>query len=123
MPRLVEGSAVGGALRPDLAQRWGLRAGLPVAGGGGDNAASAVGIGAVRPGQGFVSLGTSGVIFLADERFRPEPGAGRAHLLPCAARALAPDVGDAVGGQRAALGAPDARPAVGGRAARRRWRS
>ena len=41
-----------------------------VAGGGGDNAASAVGIGAVRPGQGFVSLGTSGVVFVVD---RPLP--------------------------------------------------
>ncbi|MEY2655146.1 MAG: hypothetical protein RLZZ524_2174, partial [Pseudomonadota bacterium] len=50
MPRLVEGSAVSGRLRPDLAARWGLAADIPVAGGGGDNAASAVGIGAVRPG-------------------------------------------------------------------------
>ena len=63
-----------------------------VAGGGGDNAASAVGIGAVRPGKGFVSLGTSGVVFLASDRFQPEPGTGRARLLPRAARTLAPDV-------------------------------
>lgn len=73
MPRLVEGSAVSGTLDATLAARWGLRPGLPVAGGGGDNAASAVGIGAVRPGQGFVSLGTSGVVFLASDRFRPNP--------------------------------------------------
>ncbi len=73
MPRLVEGSAVAGALRPALASRWGLRPGTPVAGGGGDNAASAVGIGAVRPNEGFVSLGTSGVIFVADAGFRPNP--------------------------------------------------
>jgi xylulokinase len=73
MPRLVEGSAPAGQLRAPLAARWGLRAGIPVAGGGGDNAASAVGIGAVRPGQGFVSLGTSGVIFLTTDRFRPNP--------------------------------------------------
>jgi xylulokinase len=44
-----------------------------VAGGGGDNAASAVGMGAVKPQQGFVSLGTSGVIFLSSDRFRPNP--------------------------------------------------
>jgi xylulokinase len=76
MPRLVEGSQVSGRLRPALADRWGLPAGTAVAGGGGDNAASAVGIGAVQPNQGFVSLGTSGVIFLADDRFRPKPASG-----------------------------------------------
>ncbi|KNZ30931.1 MAG: xylulose kinase [Methylibium sp. NZG] len=73
MPRLVEGSAVSARLRPALARRWGLPADVPVAGGGGDNAASAVGIGAVSPGQGFVSLGTSGVIFRTTDRFAPNP--------------------------------------------------
>ncbi len=73
MPRLIEGSAVSGSLRPALARRWGLNAGVAVAGGGGDNAASAVGIGAVRAHQGFVSLGTSGVIFLTNDRFLPKP--------------------------------------------------
>jgi xylulokinase len=73
MPRLVEGSQIAGRLQSALAARWGLRAGIPVAGGGGDNAASAVGIGAVRPGQGFVSLGTSGVIFRTTDCFRPNP--------------------------------------------------
>lgn len=73
MPRLVEGNDVSGHLRPALADRWGLRTGIAVAGGGGDNAASAVGIGAVRPSQGFVSLGTSGVIFLTTDRFQPLP--------------------------------------------------
>ena len=52
-----------------------------------------------RAGQGFVSLGTSGVIFVADDRFRAESRRGGARLLPCAAGALAPDVGDAVGRQ------------------------
>ncbi|MDE2146700.1 MAG: xylulokinase [Burkholderiales bacterium] len=85
MPRLVEGSEVSGRLMPGIAARWGLPAGVPVAGGGGDNAASAVGIGAVQPGQGFVSLGTSGVIFLVSDRFRPEPAAALhafCHALP-----------------------------------------
>src|SRR5436190_6642394 len=58
MPRLVEGSEVSGRLRPALATRWGMDANIVIAGGGGDNAASAVGVGAVRPNQGFVSLGT-----------------------------------------------------------------
>jgi xylulokinase len=73
MPRLVEGSDVSGQLRPALAARWGLTAGIAVAGGGGDNAASAIGVGAVRPNQGFVSLGTSGVCLLVSERFSPNP--------------------------------------------------
>ena len=73
MPRLVEGSQVGGTLRVEVAAAWGLKPGIPIAGGGGDNAASAVGIGAVRPGEGFVSLGTSGVIFLAGDRLQPKP--------------------------------------------------
>src|SRR6185295_15282680 len=64
MPALAEGSAPAGRLDAALARRWGLAPGIAVAGGGGDNAASAVGIGAVAAGQGFVSLGTSGVIFL-----------------------------------------------------------
>jgi xylulokinase len=85
MPRLVEGEAVSGQLRTALAARWGLRAGIAVAGGGGDNAASAVGVGAVRPSQGFVSLGTSGVCLLVSEGFRPNAGAGVhafCHALP-----------------------------------------
>jgi len=73
MPKLVEGSAIAGRLHGDIARRWGLRAEIPVAGGAGDNAASAVGIGAVRPGDGFVSLGTSGVIFVCADRFLSNP--------------------------------------------------
>jgi xylulokinase len=73
MPRLVEGSAPSGRLRAELAARWGMARPPLVAGGGGDNAASAVGIGAVAPGGGFVSLGTSGVIFVASDRFLPNP--------------------------------------------------
>ncbi len=71
MPRLIEGSAVSGFLRTDLAGRFGLPAGIPVAGGGGDNAASAVGVGVVKAGQAFVSLGTSGVLFAANDGYRP----------------------------------------------------
>lgn len=73
MPRLVEGSEVSSFLSPDLCTRWGLPARVPVAGGAGDNAASAVGMGLVRPGEGFVSLGTSGVVFVSGDRFQPNP--------------------------------------------------
>jgi xylulokinase len=73
MPRLVEGTEIAGRLRAEIAAGWGLPASIPVAGGAGDNAAGAVGIGCVAPGQAFVSLGTSGVIFVADGAFRPDP--------------------------------------------------
>jgi xylulokinase len=43
-----------------------------VAGGGGDNAASAVGVGVVRAGDAFVSLGTSGVLFAASDAYQPD---------------------------------------------------
>lgn len=71
MPRLVEGSAPSGNLKRELASRWGITGNVVVAGGAGDNAASACGIGAIRPGEGFVSLGTSGVLFVSNDRFRP----------------------------------------------------
>ena len=73
MPVLVEGSAPAGRLKGDVAERFGLQPGIAIAGGGGDNAASAVGMGATSPGDGFVSLGTSGVIFLCSDRFLPAP--------------------------------------------------
>jgi xylulokinase len=73
MPRLVEGSAVSGHLREALAARWGLPKGVVIAGGGGDNAASGVGVGVVRAGEAFVSLGTSGVLFAANDGYQPDP--------------------------------------------------
>ncbi len=72
MPRLVEGSQVSGILRHALAAKWGLPKGVVVAGGGGDNAASAVGVGVVTAGQAFVSLGTSGVLFAANAAYQPD---------------------------------------------------
>ncbi|CAI2457077.1 Xylulose kinase [Serratia ficaria] len=73
MPRLEEGSRVAGVLKGDIARAWGLSDDVIIAGGGGDNAASAVGIGAVNPGDAFISLGTSGVLFAVNDRFRPNP--------------------------------------------------
>ncbi|KEO61362.1 xylulokinase [Thioclava indica] len=72
MPRLVEGSGVSGQLRPQLAARFGAGAGVIVAGGGGDNAASGIGVGVVKTGQAFVSLGTSGVLFAANDGYQPD---------------------------------------------------
>lgn len=85
MPRAVEGSAPAAGLRKDVADQFGLRAGIQVAGGGGDNAASAVGMGVVKPGQAFVSLGTSGVLFAPSATFAPKPEAAVhtfCHALP-----------------------------------------
>ena len=73
MPALAEGSEPSGTLRPELARELGLREGVVVAAGGGDNAASAIGIGATEPGDGFLSLGTSGVLCVVGDRFRPNP--------------------------------------------------
>src|SRR5690349_21726575 len=78
MPSLVEGSAPSGTLKPELASRWGMGKDVVVAGGAGDNAAAACGIGAIQPGEGFVSLGTSGVLFVSNEKFRPNT-AGAVH--------------------------------------------
>jgi xylulokinase len=73
MPRLVEGSAAAGGLRDAVAADWGMQPGTVIAGGAGDNAAGAVGVGVIRPGQAFLSLGTSGVYFVAADRFSPNP--------------------------------------------------
>lgn len=73
MPRLVEGTDVSGTLRAELSRQWGMTSGVVVAGGAGDNAASACGIGTVKAGQAFASLGTSGVLFAANDSFLPRP--------------------------------------------------
>ena len=62
MPGVVASGAPAGELRPDVARQLGLPAHIPVAAGGADNACAAVGAGAVREGQGIVSLGTSGTV-------------------------------------------------------------
>ncbi len=72
MPRLYEGNDITGTLRPDVAARWGMGK-VPVVAGAGDQAAGAAGVGVVRNGDAFLSLGTSGVIFVATGGFRPNP--------------------------------------------------
>lgn len=71
MPDLVEGSEVSAELSVSLKSRWNISGPVVIAGGGGDNAASACGIGAIRPAEGFVSLGTSGVLFVSNDKFCP----------------------------------------------------
>lgn len=85
LPPVLAGNAVAGHLTNVAAQALGLQAGVPVATGAGDAAAGAVGIGAVAPGDGFVSLGTSGQLFVTTDTYAPNPGARThtyAHTFP-----------------------------------------
>jgi len=78
---VIESTAMGGRLKPDIATRVGLPDGLPVIAGGGDNAAAAIGLGisASNLNRGSLSIGTSGVIFAPCDRPTPDPE-GRVHL-------------------------------------------
>ena len=78
LPPTFEGPTVTGVVTSAAAMATGLRAGTPVVAGGGDQAANAVGLGAVEPGVPALSLGTSGVIFAPTDRPTVEPG-GRVH--------------------------------------------
>jgi xylulokinase len=78
MPRVYEGPENTGVLRETVAEEFGLSPGTPVAAGGGDNAAAAVGTGIVRPGLVNSSVGTSGVLFAHSDEFNPDPS-GRLH--------------------------------------------
>jgi xylulokinase len=73
MPRLVEGCAPATRLTPELAQRWGMAKQPVIAGGAGDNPAGAVGIGAIRPGSAFISLGTSGAVLTPTDEVAANP--------------------------------------------------
>ena len=78
LPPVYEGPQVAGRLRPEVAADLGLPAGLPVAAGGGDNAAAAIGTGIVRAGVVSSSIGTSGVIFAHSDAIALDPQ-GRLH--------------------------------------------
>ena len=78
LPHVAEGPSVTGAVSAAAAEATGLPVGIPVIGGGGDQAANAVGMGAVERGDVALSLGTSGVVFVATDRPAIEPE-GRLH--------------------------------------------
>ena len=78
LPPTFEGPEVTGVVTAAAAEATGLRPGTPVVAGGGDQAANAVGLGAVGPGTPALSLGTSGVVFAPTDRPIIEPG-GRVH--------------------------------------------
>ncbi|HEK3220629.1 TPA: xylulokinase [Proteus mirabilis] len=68
MPTLFEGNQITGYLLPEIAKKWQMKQ-VPIIAGGGDNAAGAIGVGVYQPGQGMLSLGTSGVYFVVSEKF------------------------------------------------------
>jgi xylulokinase len=76
MPRLVEGTMPAGALRASWVERWCFDHTPILAGGAGDNAAGAVALGAVNAGDAFLSLGTSGVLWVTTGRHAPAPERG-----------------------------------------------
>lgn len=78
MPRTFEGIEFTGFVTEEAAALTGLRAGTPVAAGGGDQAAGAVGVGAVEPGIIGLTVGTSGVVFATTPSALIEPE-GRLH--------------------------------------------
>jgi len=84
MPELYEGTEPTSVLRQETAKAWGMQR-VPVVAGGGDNAAGAVGAGVVDEGDALLSLGTSGVIFVAGRSYRSNPGSAAhafCHALP-----------------------------------------
>lgn len=78
MPTTHEGPDITGVVSPEAGRVLGLPAGTPVVAGGGDQAANAVGVGAVGPGVMALSLGTSGVVFASTAQPMIEPQ-GRVH--------------------------------------------
>ena len=85
LPKVYESSEVTGAISREAAETTGLAEGTPVAAGGGDQAASAVGNGIVEPGIVSCTLGTSGVVFAHMENVAYDPG-GRVHTFCHAVR-------------------------------------
>ncbi len=80
LPRLHESPEVTGTLARDPAKALGLAEGIPVIGGGGDQAAGAVGNGIVMPGIVSATLGTSGVVFAHSDVPTLDPR-GRVHTM------------------------------------------
>ncbi|HEY0072015.1 MAG TPA: xylulokinase [Chloroflexia bacterium] len=78
LPECYESTVASASISRQAAEETGLKVGTPVVGGGGDQAAGGVGSGIVRQGVISVTLGTSGVVFAATEKFLLEPE-GRLH--------------------------------------------
>jgi len=84
-PPLFEGSAPVGRIRPEAADALGLPRGVLLAAGGGDAAVGAIGLGAIAPGEAFISLGTATQLIVATDRYLSAPEQlvhAFAHALP-----------------------------------------
>ena len=81
--KVYESPEITGRVTAQVADLTGLKAGTPVVGGAGDNAAAAVGTGVVREGRAFTTIGTSGVVFAHTDKVTIDPK-GRAHTFCCA---------------------------------------
>jgi xylulokinase len=73
LPGVFEGSEPTGQTRQEVSSEFGLKGQMPVAAGGGDNAAAAVGNGIVRQGLASCSIGTSGVLFAHSDTLTRDP--------------------------------------------------
>jgi len=85
LPQIFDGHDIVGAVTPQAAAESGFRVGVSVVAGGGDAATGAVSLGATEPGRGFISLGTSGQLFVAGRAYKPNPERfvhAFAHTLP-----------------------------------------
>lgn len=87
MPGVVESTAVSGRVSEESASITGLSAGIPVVGGGGDQAAGAIGNGIVQKGIALATIGTSGVVFASTEELKKDR-LGRLHSFCHAAPSL-----------------------------------
>ena len=92
MPRLFESYEKVGTLLPEIARQLGLPENVAVCAGAGDNAAAAVGTGTVGDRTCNISLGTSGTVFISNEKFGVDPhnalhafahADGHYHLMGC----------------------------------------
>ena len=85
MPQLFEGTQITSQLATNVATEWGMKPSTVVVGGGGDNPAGAISMNVIKPGSAFLSLGTSGVFFVASHSYQPNAAGGIhtfCHCLP-----------------------------------------
>lgn len=85
LPQIFNGHELVGAVTAQAAKETGLKRGVPIVAGGGDAATGAVSLGATETGRGFISLGTSGQLFVSDRKYKPNPERyvhAFAHTLP-----------------------------------------
>jgi xylulokinase len=85
LPQVFESSDLTGYVTKSAAEATGLAEGTPVMGGAGDNAAAAVGVGVVKNGRAFTTIGTSGVVFAHTDTIAIDPE-GRVHTFCCAVK-------------------------------------